>query len=462
MVTGCASPACVGQSIDFGLLVVSGVVSRLVAPQEPAGRTYRRGLGGVLLLAFVLRTVYALRWAPKLSFLDDDNFFYYAGKELAQGQGYVTPLAAFFGKPSLPTAAHPALYPLLLAVLSKGGLVSVNAERLLNLVIGTGTVLLVALLARRTVGRRAALIAAGLCAVYPAFIASDGAIMSETLFTALVAGALLQALRLLEQPSNRGVAGLGILIALATLTRSEGLLLLPLLVMLVVRSPGVRLPAVITAAVSCALVLAPWVIRNWVELGHPVLSDNQGITVAGANCNSTYYGDQIAGFDAACISPPGTPSSPRDQSEATTSSQAQARGVRYAENHAARAILVAAARLAAVWGLYAPGRQAVVPGRSVGLQKAGVAMYYLLLAFAVIGAAALWRQRRRPVLLVLLAPCIVASVTAILTHGLVRLRQEAEPSLIVLTAATATAALAALQDTSPGSPTSGLAPTVSR
>lgn len=400
----------------------------------------------ILLLAFALRAVYALHFAPPLSFVDDDTFFFNAGKELAHGQGYVTPLAAFFRVPSLPTAEHPPLYPVLLAGLSKAGVVSINAERMLNVVIGTVTTLLVGLVAGRISGRRAALVAAGLCATYPAFVASDGAIMSETLFAALVAATLLQALRLLSKWSWPGLVGLGALIALATLTRSEGLLLWPLLVVpIATYSPARRIATITAAAAGCVIVLAPWVIRNWVELGRPLLSDNQGITLAGANCNSTYYGSQIAGFDAACIPSPGRL---RREKEAAASSQAQSHALTYVKRHRARAIVIAGARVAAVWGLYAPGRQAVVTGRNVTWQKAGVAMYYALLVLGIVGAITLSRRRRRRDLLVLLTPCVVTSVTAALTYGLVRLRSEAEISLLVAAAIalTSTATTAKPQD----------------
>src|SRR5207244_8269490 len=88
----------------------------------------------------------------------------------------------------------------------------------------------VGLIARRLGGPRAGLIAAGIAAVYPVLVAADGAMMSETLYGLLIAAALLTALRLLDrQPGPPLAAALGALIGLATLTRAEALLLLPLL-----------------------------------------------------------------------------------------------------------------------------------------------------------------------------------------------------------------------------------------
>lgn len=385
-------------AIEAGAELPSGTAVPDVRPSDPVvssvswGRSGRLLLCGMLVLAFALRTVWALRYAPPLSFFGDDTFFYAAGRQLAHGQGYVTPLA---GHMSVATAEHPPLFPFALAGLSKIGVASVNAQRMFNVVAGTVTVLLVALLARRVAGRRPAMIAAGLCAVYPVFIGADGSLMSETLFGTLVAGTLLQALRWYDSPTLVRAGVLGMLIGLATLTRSEGLLLLPLLVgplVIRLRVQGLRLALV--AGLGCAVVLAPWVVRNAIALGRPLLSDNQGITVAGSNCRSTYYGSQIGNFDFSCVAT-AIRGLPLRDSEAVTSSHAQSVGLRYAQNHPARAVLVAGTRLAGVWGLFAPGRQVVVTGRRVGMQKVGIAMYYVMLILGAIGAVGIWRSRRR-------------------------------------------------------------------
>ncbi len=101
--------------------------------------------------------------------------------------------------------------------------------RMIGVLFGCGTVLVVALIARRLAGGRAALFAAGLCALYPSFIAADGSIMSEPLFGLFVALVVLQALRLSDFGRVRDAALLGGVIGLAALARSESLLLVVLL-----------------------------------------------------------------------------------------------------------------------------------------------------------------------------------------------------------------------------------------
>src|SRR5262249_33961714 len=141
------------------------------------------------------------------------------------------------------------------------------------------------------------LIAAGLAAIYPMMWLPDAALMSETTSMLLVTAALLVTYR---PPSLKRTAALGALIGLAALARKK---LLPLLVLPLTD----RRPAVIGVA-ACALVLAPWTIRNAVTFHAPMLiSDNASGVFVGANCEPTYYGELIGGWVFSCYgkAPPG-------------------------------------------------------------------------------------------------------------------------------------------------------------
>src|SRR2546427_628085 len=83
-----------------------------------------------------------------------------------------------------------------------------------------------ALAVRRVAGERVGLAAAAIAAVYPALFALDSTVRSESLYALLIALALLGAYRLVERPTWRAAAALGVAIGLAALTRGEGLLLL--------------------------------------------------------------------------------------------------------------------------------------------------------------------------------------------------------------------------------------------
>ena len=383
----------------------------------------------VVGIAAIARVAYALALAPPLSLLDDDAFFHGTAQLLAHGHGYIRPLDLAFHGQSIPTAEHPPLYPLLLSVPPALGLDGLDAERMVGVAIGTGTVAAAALIGRRVAGDRAGLAAAVLCAAYPSFIAADGAIMSETLFGFLVALGVLMALRLRTRPSPAAAAGLGVAVGLAALTRSEGLLLLPLLgAPALWRASGHRLALGAAASLATVVVLAPWVVRNADVFGRPVLSDNQGTLLAGSNCRRTYYGKDIGWFSVACVAA-ATPSG-ATTNEAKLSAKLTSRGLDYAGGHPGRAVLVAGARLARVWGLYQPGRQAVATGRREWVQKVGVVVYYLVALMAILGAVSL--RRRRAELAILVAPVVLASFVALVSWGSVRFRHEAEVMLLVL------------------------------
>jgi 4-amino-4-deoxy-L-arabinose transferase-like glycosyltransferase len=407
-------------------------VESLGLKAPPLLRTRGFGFWLVVLAAvgLALRLGYAVAIAPGVVGLDDDSFFHQTALELADGHGYVATFSVFLFGEKAPTASHPPLYPLALSLLARVGARSVGAQQLLGVATGTLTIAAVGLLGRRVAGARAGLAAAALCAVYPSFIAADGAIMSESLFGCIVAFALLQTLVLLSRPSLWGAALLGLLVGLAALTRSEGLLLVPLLALpLLVAAPAHRLRLVATMAAVAALAISPWVIRNAHVFGQFVYSTNDGNTLAGANCDRTYYGDTIGGFRFECLL---AVRQPKTENEAVRASALRAAGRRYARDHLGRAIIVAGVRFARVWGFYAPSEQFHVTGRDRDVQRVGVFVFYAVLAAGLVGAVLLFRRGAALPLSVLLVPIVLASFTAVTTYGLVRLRHVAEVSLLVL------------------------------
>jgi 4-amino-4-deoxy-L-arabinose transferase-like glycosyltransferase len=395
-----------------------------------ANRSFLLVLATIAGSALAVRVAYALAIAPPIGGIDDDAFFHRSALELADGNGYVSTFNIFIFGEKTPTAAHPPLYPLALSVPARLGARSLDAQRMLGVLAGSLTVVAVGLMARRVADRRAGFIAAGLCAVYPAFVAADGAIMSESLFGCLVAFALLQALVLLARPTLPGAALLGLLVGLAALTRSEGLLLLPLLAIpVLVAAPAHRLRLLATMTAVAAVAISPWVIRNWQAYDQFLYSTNEGNTIAGANCDQTYYGPGIGAFSFPCIA---AVPQPKTANEAVRSKLLRDTGLDYARDHLGRAFLVGAVRLARLWGFYSPAEQFHLTGRDVNVQRAGIYVYYAVLVAAAVGAAVLLRRGAGPALAVLLVPILLASVTAILTYGLVRVRHIAEVGLLVL------------------------------
>ncbi len=395
-------------------------------------RTHARGelvrgfwwrLGAIAALGVVIRVLYTILvapWPPKV--LTDEFYYNVIPHALDQGRGFLLPFG-IHGQ-STPTAQHPPFYPLVLAALGKLGGTGEEAQRLAGSAFGLGTILAVALLARRLAGDRVALVAAGLAAIYPMLISADGALMSESLYGLLIGLSLLAAYRLLESPGLGRAVVLGIVVGLAALTRAEAVLLLPLVVIPVLRRPHGRLSAVAAAVVMVA-VIAPWTVRNWIVFHHfvPIATDS-GSAIAGANCPSVYSGPNIGYWNIFCV---------KDYhgNEAVTTAKMRSDGAHYALHHAGRLPTVIAARELRVWGLYHPLAQHS-EGRSVKVEHLGVGMYYVLVVLALCAIPRLKRLRQPP--WVLLTPFVLVAITAGLIFGAVRFRQPAELSLVVLAA----------------------------
>jgi hypothetical protein len=298
-----------------------------------------------------------------------------------------------------------------------------------DLVAGTATVWVTGLVGLRAGGRhgeRVGLIAAGVAAAYPLLIAADGSLRSESVFALLVTLSLLCALRLRAAPSAGRAAVLGAVIGLAALTRSEALLLVVLLPFAIA---GWRRGLISVAA--CLLILSPWLIRDQIAFGRPVLiSTNVGGLLAGANCAQTYHGPLLGQWDLSCL-PPATYAN-----EAAESDHLRDVGLRYARGHAARLPTVIAARIGRSFELFNPQQQwameAFFEGRNEKVEEAGVLVYYVVALLAAAGAVLLYR--RCGPFGILLSPLVLVLFVSVTGYGFTRFRVGAEPALIVLAA----------------------------
>ncbi|HVG74702.1 MAG TPA: glycosyltransferase family 39 protein [Thermoleophilaceae bacterium] len=391
----------------------------------PVSRRFAVALGAIVAAGVAVRVAHTLLVAPwPPGFFNDEAYYKAVAELVARGAGFVRP-GEYFGQGiSIPTAERPPLYSLALAGLVKLHLGGPDGMRLLGAVSGGAVIALLGLLGRRLAGDRAGLIAAGLAAAYPTLIAADGALMTESLYGMFAAAALLLMQGQLREPNVRLAALLGAVAGLAALTRGEGLILLPILLLPLLRTgPGRR--AVLAALVAFAIVLTPWTIRNWSAFDRPVLvATESGQTIAGANCEAAYHGRNLGSWQVSCVRLTG------DRNEAVDNNQAGRKGIEYARDHVERVPLVAAARVTRTWGLFWPGQ--VPEGRAKWVTYAGVAVYVLLLPLAVFGLVTL--RRRRVPIWAMATPLVVVTVASLLTYGSVRFRHTAELVLVVLAA----------------------------
>src|SRR5207237_3008176 len=196
---------------------------------------------------------------------------------------------------------------------------------------------------------------------------------------------------------------------------------------------SVRWKQALVALVAALVVMAPWVGFNLARFRDPTfLSTNDGLTLAGANCDAMYHGP-ATGFwtlQSCADDPP-----PGDQSQ--VASAFRHRGIEYMKDHASRVPLVVLARLGRTWSLFRPAD--LVPlntgeDREEWVTRLGLVAYYPTLLLAIGGAVVLWRRRARDALWVLLVPVIIVTLNTVVSYGQTRFRAGAEPSLALLAA----------------------------
>lgn len=372
--------------------------------------------------------------------VDYDPIFYSQQANLvADGQGFIAPylLNSAGQGPHRPSAGHPPLLVVVLAIASKLGARSFNAHRLVVALIGAMVVPAVALLGAEIAGWSVGVIAATIAALYPNLWLYDGLLMSEALAGVFIALALLVGYRVLRDGRLRSAAWLGVIVGLAALTRGELLLLIPLLMLPVCLARRddtmlARLRRAGVATLAVALVLAPWTIYNLQRFQKPVLiSTAFDTTLGGANCDPVYYGPRIGLWTDSCFSD----ITARPIEEDVAASEIRSRTVRYVEHHKSRLPLVVLARVGRVWDVYRPADNVGIgelERRPRTWSWIALGIYAVLVPLAAAGVFVL--RRRKVSVGPLLAMPVMVTGTAALFWGDPRFRRPAEIAIVVLAA----------------------------
>jgi 4-amino-4-deoxy-L-arabinose transferase-like glycosyltransferase len=395
---------------------------------------FARALGLILFAALALRITYVVTVTRHDHDFYDATYYEAEARSIADGRGFTDPFAVFHHQHPGPSALHPPLTALVLvpaAWLSDDPIVM----RFEMALLGVGLVAAIALLGRAIADDRVGLVAGGIAAVYPNLWMSDGLIMSETLAMLLTALALLLVYRIAARPSLGRVAALGVVCGLATLTRAELVLYLPLLALPVVwlALRGRRrqlLTAGAVAVLATVVVVGPWVGYNLARFEEPVfVSTNDGLALLGASCSDGYYGSHIGLWSLRCRGrvPAGD--------ESQQSHVYRDRAFDYIRDHLGRLPVVTVARVGRLWSVWNPVdtvRYNEGEGRPAWASVAGVVALAALLVAAVAGVIGL--HRRRVPVWPLLVPIGIVTLSAVLFYGQPRLRAPAEPSIVVLAA----------------------------
>jgi len=203
------------------------------------------------------------------------TFFFELAKNIAAGNGvsldgehltgFCVPLYPMFL--SAVTFGHQAFIPVLVA----------------QSLIGAGTVLCAALIAKELFGNAAAIISAALTAIYPYYVMHDTALQENSLHTFLTALAVLLLLYVRRSGSVFTAAAAGLSLGAAVLTRANlapFALIAPLWLGLAGGSQALPWRGRIRVAIVCAsvgmLTVAPWLMRVYQFTGSVTLSTQSG------------------------------------------------------------------------------------------------------------------------------------------------------------------------------------------
>jgi len=397
----------------------------------------------ILALALVVRIAVIVA-TPHFRPIFDAHDYDRTALSIAHGHGY--PDSQF--RPGESTAFRPPLYPLVLAaVYAVGG--HWSAGRVLNALLGVAVVALVFLIAQRLWGRRTAVVAGVLAAIFPPLVTFAATLLSESLFIALVLAAVLATLEYRRSRHLGWAVAAGVVCGLAALTRANGILLVvgagAGVWVLRPRLSRAALVAPAVVVVVAALTVAPWVVRNTIVFHRFVgISDQTGEALAGTyNSQARQKGD-LPGRGRPPQQLPTFQGLFRDRrlDEAALMSRLTSRGLTYMADHPGRVAETSVWNTLRVFavvhdGPFRPGWEAGVLQATGDGRLASPLVpvtLYAILILALIGVVAQVRGRARrappfiwwfPVLMVL---------PAIVVWGQPRYRAPVDPFLVMLAA----------------------------
>ncbi len=388
-----------------------------------------------MIAALALSVVYTLLTkAHDDNLLDEGDAFFYGltAANAANGNWFQDPFTY------APAADHP---PLTVVVLVPASFLFDGAlpQRLTMCLIGSLTVGAVGLAGREIAGGRAGLVAATIALFNPNLWINNALIMSEALAALLFTLLLLVAYQLIRGPTFARAAAAGGLCGLLVLTRAETgiffvLMIVPLLAVARDLDWRAKLLRIALAAACMIAVVTPWTVWVHGQFSRPVLvSTNDGLTLAGANCDETYYTGVVGFWSLDCGAALLDPALDASQNSANLRSDA----LSYARAHAGRIPTVIVAREGRIFGFWGPGeiaRYTEGEGRPFVLSWLGFVTFWALIPFAVIGAVQL--RRRGITILPFAATLISAVLLAAAFSGIPRHRIELDVATCVLAAVT--------------------------
>jgi hypothetical protein len=234
-------------------------------------------------------SVRAIAVAAQFSSLEDDPDGYrLLAVNLRQTGvfGFQTP-----GGEVWPSAYRPPLYPVVLAALVHRGELKSPAVAVFHVVLGAATAAITFLLAGKARLGRWAYLAAALVALDPILLRQSALVMTETLATMLAVCGVAALARFANKPSLAPAAAAGVVLGLSVLCRPTfaAWVVLAAVAILAARSIPHRFRNTGASLLAVAAVLAPWTMRNAIQLGAPVWSTTHGGYTLWLANNDLYY-----------------------------------------------------------------------------------------------------------------------------------------------------------------------------
>ena len=210
----------------------------------------------ILALALIVRMTFILVYTNIPTATDTSDYVTVA-ESLLEGRGF-------------PDVENPPLYPLFLAgtffLFGK----SYMAVRLIQAVINSLTCVVIFYVGRMVFDKRVGFWSAFTLAFYPFHVWYTGLILTEVLYSFLIALFTLELIKAVKFVHYRAFATAGILLGVSALCRPTSLLLplfvLPLMLLMLRKySVSAVLKRLSIFIFFCLLVLTPWTVRNYIE-----------------------------------------------------------------------------------------------------------------------------------------------------------------------------------------------------
>jgi 4-amino-4-deoxy-L-arabinose transferase-like glycosyltransferase len=230
----------------------------------------RRLVFACVLVGLALRLAFALFYWVNQPLTHDEREYLALGRSVARGEGFHYPA----DEPRPGTAqqfGRAPGYPLFLATLRvmEPREHAPRRVQIAQAFVGAFVVWLIATIAGRAAGPRAAVAAAAIAAIYPPLVWMPAYMLSETLFSALALSAAL----VLQDRSRSAIPG-AVLTGLAILTRPALIFFLPLAALWLWKTR--RLADAVIFVLLAALCVAPWTIRNHRVYGRWIAVASEG------------------------------------------------------------------------------------------------------------------------------------------------------------------------------------------